>query len=110
MAASVALFAACGSDAKPNASKDTTKPDAPAEVSVTIKTFQFTPNPAEVKAGAIVVRNDDNTTHTFTSDEAGAFDVSITGPNKSANVTVTAGTYKFHCEIHPSMTGELVVT
>lgn len=110
LAASVALFAACGSDAKPSKALEPTKSDTSAEVGVTIKTFQFSPNPAEVKAGSIVVRNDDNTTHTFTSDEAGAFDVSITGPNKSANVTVTAGTYKFHCEIHPSMTGELVVT
>lgn len=57
-----------------------------------------------------MIRNDDNTTHTFTSDEQGVFDASITGPNKTASVKVTAGTHKFHCEIHPSMTGELVVT
>ncbi len=111
------VAASCSSSAtkaSPAAAVSTTKPTdsaAPASshADVTIKTFQFSPSPATVKAGEITVVNEDNTTHTFTSDAAGAFNVSLTGPHATKTVTVKAGTYKFHCAIHTSMTGELIV-
>ena len=113
-AAAVLVLGACSSSSSSStsASDESTasKPTIGAAkiADVTIKTFQFSPNPATVKAGAITVRNDDNTTHTFTSD-TGEFDLSINGPGASKTATVKPGTYKYHCAIHTSMTGELIV-
>lgn len=85
-----------------------------AAPAVTIKAFQFSPNPARVPAGTVSVVNADSTTHTFTSGTPGSpdgtFDVRLTGPNASGSVRLGPGTYRFFCKIHTSMTGELVVT
>ena len=77
---------------------------------IVIKTFQFVPSPSTVSVGTITVRNDDNTTHTFTSNEAGLFNVVLQGPNTSKSVTIPKGSHKYHCAIHTSMTGEITVT
>ena len=81
---------------------------ASSGAAVTIEGFAFK-LPASVQAGATVsITNDDSATHTFTADD-GSFGVSV-GGGKTATVTApAAGTHKVHCEIHPSMTGELVV-
>jgi len=48
-------------------------------------------------------------THTVTADD-GAFDVSVAG-GSGASITVdTPGSYPFHCNIHSSMTGTLIIT
>lgn len=75
-----------------------------------IKTFQFAPSPTKVTGGEIVVRNDDNTSHTLTSDEADLFNVVLNGPGATESVTIPVGTHKYHCEIHPSMTGVITVS
>ena len=77
---------------------------------ITIVDFSFG-QPRTVKAGAVVqVSNADAEAHTLTA-KNGAFDtgsvdggstVSFTAPN-------SPGTYEFYCDIHPSMTGQLVV-
>jgi plastocyanin len=75
---------------------------------VTIDGFSFAASP--VTAGAsFTVDNRDSVAHTVTADD-GAFDVRV-GGGSDAGVTAPdePGTYAFHCEIHPSMTGELVV-
>ena len=73
---------------------------------VNIKNFSFSPNRITVRAGVpITVVNDDNVTHTFTAN-GGAFDTGDLGSDHRDHVTVQrAGTYAFHCEIHPFMTG-----
>jgi plastocyanin len=57
------------------------------------------------------VDNRDSQTHTATSDRAGLFDSG--NAEKGTPVTFKApskgGTYTFHCTIHPSMHGTLVV-
>lgn len=81
------------------------------EAYVEIKSFTFTP-PKSVKAGSKVeVRNDDSATHTVTADD-GSFDTKdvSAGGESSFTAPSTPGTYKFHCNIHSSMTSELVVT
>jgi plastocyanin len=88
----------------------TEAPEATAAAGVTIVDFTFTV-PASVAAGeAITVTNNDGPPHTFTDDN-GAFDTaSIAGSGGTATVTIAeAGEYSFHCEIHPSMTGTIVV-
>jgi plastocyanin len=71
--------------------------------------FAFTPDSVTAKAGTINVKNEDGTTHTFTSDDGKTFDVSVKGGD-SATITVdTPGTYAFHCKIHSNMHGTLIV-
>lgn len=81
------------------------------EAYIEIKNFTFTP-PKSVKAGSKVeVRNEDSTAHTVTADD-GSFDTKDVSASGEASFTApsTPGTYKFHCNIHSSMTSELVVT
>lgn len=63
-----------------------------------------------VAAGERVeITNPDNEPHTFTSDD-GFFDSGTVEPGGSAVVAgLDAGRYGFHCEIHPALTGELVI-
>lgn len=79
-----------------------------AKADVTIENFTFTSSP--VAAGSTVtVKNKDSMTHTVTADK-GEFSVTV---NSGSTATFTAptkpGTYKFHCNIHPTMHGTLTV-
>jgi len=64
-----------------------------------------------VPAGeAVVITNEDSFTHTVTADDDGGFDVEVPGgEDASIDEDLEPGTYPFHCDIHPSMTGELVI-
>ena len=51
-----------------------------------------------------------NMNHTVTADN-GEFDAGVLGKNKSfSRVFDTVGTVSYHCQIHPNMTGAVVVT
>jgi plastocyanin len=53
--------------------------------------------------------NQDSVAHTSTSDGAG-WDSGIVAPGAQYSVAFnTAGTYTYHCTIHPGMTGTVVV-
>jgi plastocyanin len=79
---------------------------AAAPDTVVIKNFSFSPKPLTVTTGStITVINDDSTAHTFTANN-GAFDTGDVGGGQRGRVTVDrAGTFAYHCEIHPFMTG-----
>jgi plastocyanin len=64
----------------------------------------------DTTAGATVqISNEDGTTHTVTADD-GSFDVKVDGGGSGSFTAPAApGSYSFHCEIHNSMTGTLVV-
>jgi len=79
--------------------------------SVTIAGFAFDPATRTIAVGDKVTwTNNDGTGHTATAN-GGAFDTgTIAASGGSASVTfTTAGTYAYHCKIHPSMTGRIVV-
>ena len=78
---------------------------------VVIKNFAFAPHTVDVKMGTtLTVVNEDDTTHTLTA-EKGAFDTGDLPGGKSGAITLDApGTYAFHCEIHPFMTGTIRVS
>jgi plastocyanin len=78
---------------------------------VTVAGFEFTPGEVEVAVGDEVTwSNEDDTTHTVTADD-GSFDHSLDGAGTSAAQTFDeAGEYAYHCEIHASMQGTVVVT
>jgi plastocyanin len=77
---------------------------------IVIRNFAFAPRTLTVAPGTrLQVTNADGTQHTFTAD-SGAFTTGVLAGGKHAVVTVTtAGTYRYHCDIHPNMTGTLVV-
>ena len=98
---------------KTTAVSDTTPaPPVPAAGGITIQGFAFVNSPISVKAGApIVITNLDNTEHTVTADDGSSFGTDAVRGNKTATLTVSkAGTFTFHCNIHPSMKGTLVVS
>ena len=71
----------------------------------------YSPSPDTVTVGQTVAwKNTAGTTHTATSD-ASAFNTGNIGNGAtSAAITMgTAGSFPYHCSIHPSMTGILVV-
>jgi plastocyanin len=81
-------------------------------ITITVSGNAFDPNTATATAGKVVfnVTNQDSVKHTFTIDGT---DVDIAlDPNGSgsAEAELDAGTYQWHCKIHPSMTGTLTVT
>ena len=79
-------------------------------VAITIENFDFG-QPRTVSGGADVqVSNADAEAHTMTA-RNGAFDTGSVdeGTSVSFKAPSVPGTYEFYCDIHPSMTGQLVV-
>ena len=79
---------------------------------VEIKGMKFQPSPITLARGDTVQwTNRDAMAHTVTADN-GEFDSGKTlGKGESFSHTFPdAGTFWYHCEIHPSMRGQVVVT
>ena len=70
----------------------------------------YVPDELNVPVGAAVTwMNTDSIAHTSTSNAAG-WDSGIVAPGGSFTFTFqTAGTFQYHCAIHPGMTGTVVV-
>jgi len=75
--------------------------------------FSFSPSELELKPGQegeLTLKNEDGTTHSFTSDELGV-DIEAEG-GASASTSLTApdsGTVEWHCRFHSQMTGAISV-
>jgi plastocyanin len=78
---------------------------------VSIKNFAFNPPNATVAAGTTVTWvNNDQTAHTVTADD-GTFDSGTLQPGQSFSFKFDkAGTYAYHCNIHPDMTATVTVS
>ena len=78
--------------------------------SVTIEDFDFAPANVAIQPGdTIMWVNEGNTPHTVTSDD-GRFDSEVLNPGDSFMLTFPeTGTFSYHCEIHPFMTGSVTV-
>jgi plastocyanin len=116
----VALFVVgCGGDdsggsnasAPASSSGSSSSSSGSSSDAVSISNFKFSPGTLTVKAGAkVAVSNDDSTAHTATSDDGSTFDTGDINPNQSASFTISkAGTYAYHCSIHPFMHGTIKV-
>ena len=81
-----------------------------ATTSVTIESFLFNPASLTIKAGETVTwTNKDSVAHTITEDK-GIFDSGSVNSGATYSFTFkTAGTFTYHCAIHPSMTGKIIV-
>src|SRR5262249_27871012 len=78
---------------------------------VRIANLAFDPPSLDVAAGDTVVwRNDDAAPHTVTADD-GSFDSGIFDPGSTFSWTFdSAGAFAYHCNVHPQMTGTIVVS
>jgi len=88
---------------------------AAADITVSIAgdagSNSYAPNPVSMKVGQSVAwHNSDSTAHTASSD-SGSFDSGFLGGGATSNpVTMsTAGTFTYHCQIHPEMVATLNV-
>src|SRR5207253_5608210 len=72
----------------------------------------FSPNPITIKVGDTVTwTNNGSVTHTSTSN-TGAWDTGPIGSGATSSAVSfnSAGTFPYHCAIHPSMTGTVIVS
>ena len=116
---------ACGSDytappAAPSAPSPTPEPTPapsvqPASVSIPsgaefLGNRAFVPAELNVAIGTTVTwTNTDSTSHTTTSDASG-WNSGIVGNGRTFSFAFqNAGTFSYHCAIHPSMVGKVVV-
>jgi plastocyanin len=121
-------LAACGdddSDTTATSNDNGTNPpaetqsqtDAPApsgeavrSAKVEIVDFEFAPGTVTIQEGGKVIwQNEDSEEHTATLDD-GSFDSGELAEGKLKSETFKQpGTYPYHCEIHPEMTGTVEV-
>jgi plastocyanin len=113
--------AACGSGAASPAPA-TAAPSAPAAESpsaapaggggdaVQIADFKFAPASITVAAGSTVTwTNGDSAGHTVTADDGSFGSETIANGDTFSQTFPTAGTFAYHCAIHPAMTATVVV-
>jgi plastocyanin len=110
--ASMLLFGCTNSTAtKTTSQSTTTSPTTSSSGSaVTISNFAFSPETLPIKVGTKVTwTNNDSVTHTVTSDN-GVFNSGSLSPNATFSYTFnSAGTFNYHCSIHTSMKGTIIV-
>jgi plastocyanin len=81
-----------------------------ADHAVGISGSAFSPPSVTVTVGDTVTwTNGDQISHTATAD-GGSFDTGTLGNGESGTATfATAGSFPYHCTVHPNMTGTVVV-
>jgi len=108
-------IAACGSSYATSPSTTTPAPANSTTVSMvagasTMTTTAYAPNPISVSVGTTVSwLNNDSTTHTSTANN-GTWASPNIAPGGRFNFTFsTAGSFQYHCAIHPGMVGTVNV-
>jgi plastocyanin len=115
LAAIVGSAAACGSSSTPASPTTPSAPTASADVTVSIQGEQgnqsYSPNPTTMHVGQTVAwHNVDSITHTATGDTSNFNTGTVAGGAASTPVMMsTAGTFTYHCSIHPGMVGTITV-
>jgi plastocyanin len=113
----VVTLAACGGGTGPYGSKTQSPPPPPPPpagntVSATAA-LAFTPNSLTVNSGETVTFAFGAVAHNVTFDTPDAVTpADIPGNNSNVSVDrafTTAGTYRYHCTIHPGMAGSIAV-
>ena len=81
-------------------------------VAVKIANFAFSPAAVTAKVGdTITWTNNDSAGHTATMDNQAACTTTTLATGASGSITFSAaGTYPYHCKIHPNMTGTITVS
>lgn len=82
-----------------------------ATIAVTIQNLAFTKSSITIKKGDTVVwTNADSMGHTVTGNTGGPASPTISTNGTYSYTFNSVGTFPYHCSIHPSMTGTVVVT
>jgi plastocyanin len=106
------IVSACGSESSSPAAPTAS---TAADVTVTIQgnngSNSYAPDPVGMRVGQTIVwRNADSVTHTATQDSGGFNTGTVTsGATSAATMMNTAGTFTYHCTIHPGMVGTINV-
>ncbi|MBI4216160.1 MAG: cupredoxin domain-containing protein [Chloroflexi bacterium] len=106
--ATILLGAACAQPAPAPTSSG-------SEQALEMRNFAFAPASLTVKVGTVLVwTNRDSVSHTVTLSSVptgvASLDSGSLGPGQTFRLTASqVGRYAYHCSIHPSMTGEIVV-
>jgi plastocyanin len=113
----LSFAAACGSSSSPTVSTPPAGGGGGGSANVTVSiagqfgSQSYAPSPVSVQVGqSIAFHNNDSITHTASGD-GGNFDSGFLGAGQtSAPITMaTAGTFTYHCQIHPGMVGTVNV-
>jgi plastocyanin len=102
-----ALLAGCGGGDDDGAAATS------SSATIKIVDFVYDPDPATVRAGqAISIPNADAAPHTITDAESGkAFDSGTIKGRATGSLTIDEpGSYRYICEFHPFMKGQITVT
>jgi plastocyanin len=96
-----------------NSSTSNSSQSAASTGAITIKNMMFTPPQISIqKGGTVTWTNDDNTAHTVTDDltNVGGPSSGDIQPGSTYSFTFNkTGSFQYHCSIHPSMRGTIVV-
>ena len=108
---------ACGSSYSPAPTPTPTPTPSPSggtPVSIvagatTMATSAYAPNPIAVTGGTVTWTNNDSATHTSTGN-SGTWDSGPIAPGGTFSRTFSsAGTFPYHCTLHPGMVGTVTV-
>ena len=78
---------------------------------VAIQSFAFGPQAVTVKVGATVTwTQQDEDSHTVTADDGSFASAPLANGQTYTHTFTAAGTYAYHCSIHPFMHGTVVVS
>ena len=109
----IATLVACSA---PNNKTNTLPTAGPSNVptqsgaTVSIENFTFVPASVTIKVGDTVTwTNNDTAAHTVAIDQLNVTSDSLEQGATYSFKFATAGTYNYHCGVHPSMTGTVVV-
>jgi plastocyanin len=81
------------------------------QVAVEIKGFKFGPADIQAATGQIIAfSNADSASHTATLDDGSCSTGTISSGKADGLVFSAAGTYPFHCKIHPNMKGTITIS
>jgi len=110
----ILVFAiACGSDSSSPTSPAPSGPSTPVVVPAGAEFLgnrAFVPGDLSITVGTTVTwMNTDSTSHTSTSDGPGWNSGTIAPGRQFSFAFQTAGTFPYHCTIHPGMVGTVVV-
>jgi len=100
-----------GASAAPPAAEGCAPSTATAAVSVEMVNFAFEPADTTAAVGDTVGwANSDAAPHTATLDDGSCQTGNIPAGGSGALVFNVAGTFPYHCAIHPTMTGTITIT
>lgn len=114
IAAVLMLVAACGKSSSPTSPSPSPSPSGATVTMVSgarmMGASAYNPNPINISRGTTITWvNNDTAPHDATSDSR-SWNTGTIGPGGSASVTFeTAGTFPYHCTIHPNMIGTVNV-